>query len=107
MSDGSNVVVGAIMQHIEQAGIHSGDSACSLPPYNLSEDTQDQIRDHVTKLALELNVIGLMNTQLAYQDGKFTLSKLTPSFKDSSFCLKVHRAFIGKDRCSLHDWSIS
>ena len=43
VSDGSNVVVGAIMQHIEQAGIHSGDSACSLPPYNLSEDTQDQI----------------------------------------------------------------
>ena len=78
VSDGSNVVVGAIMQHIEQAGIHSGDSACSLPPYNLSEDTQDQIRDHVTKLALELNVIGLMNTQLAYQDGEIYVIEVNP-----------------------------
>ena len=66
------------MQHIEQAGIHSGDSACSLPPYNLSEDTQDQIRDHVTKLALELNVIGLMNTQLAYQDGEIYVIEVNP-----------------------------
>ena len=78
VSDGSDVVVGAIMQHIEQAGIHSGDSACSLPPYNLSEDTQDQIRDHVTKLALELNVIGLMNTQLAYQDGEIYVIEVNP-----------------------------
>ena len=78
VSDGSNVVVGAIMQHIEQAGIHSGDSACSLPPYNLSEDTQDLIRDHVTKLALELNVIGLMNTQLAYQDGEIYVIEVNP-----------------------------
>ena len=81
VSDGSNVVVGAIMQHIEQAGIHSGDSACSLPPYNLSEDTQDQIRDHVTKLALELNVIGLMNTQLAYQDGEIYVIEVNPELQ--------------------------
>ena len=78
VSDGSNVVVGAIMQHIEQAGIHSGDSACSLPPYNLSEAIQDQIRDHVTKLALELNVVGLMNTQLAYQDGEIYVIEVNP-----------------------------
>ena len=84
VSDGSNVVVGAIMQHIEQAGIHSGDSACSLPPYNCPK-IQDQIRDHVTKLALELNVIGLMNTQLAYQDGEIYVIEVNPpSFRDSS-----------------------
>ena len=78
VSDGNRVVVGAIMQHIEQAGIHSGDSACSLPPYNLSSDIQDQIRDQVTKLALELGVVGLMNTQLAYQDGEIYVIEVNP-----------------------------
>ena len=78
VSDGKSVVVGAIMQHIEQAGIHSGDSACSLPPYNLSSDIQDQIRDQVTKLALELGVVGLMNTQLAYQDGEIYVIEVNP-----------------------------
>ena len=78
VSDGNSVVVGAIMQHIEQAGIHSGDSACSLPPYNLSSDIQDQIRDQVTKLALELGVVGLMNTQLAYQDGEIYVIEVNP-----------------------------
>ena len=78
VSDGNRVVVGAIMQHIEQAGIHSGDSACSLPPYNLPSEIQDQIRDQVTKLALELNVVGLMNTQLAYQDGEIYVIEVNP-----------------------------
>ena len=78
VSDGKHVVVGAIMQHIEQAGIHSGDSACSLPPYNLPNEIQDQIRDQVTKLALELNVVGLMNTQLAYQDGEIYVIEVNP-----------------------------
>ena len=78
VSDGSRVVVGAIMQHIEQAGIHSGDSACSLPPYNLSTDIQNQIREQVTKLALELSVVGLMNTQLAYQDGEIYVIEVNP-----------------------------
>ena len=78
VSDGNHVVVGAIMQHIEQAGIHSGDSACSLPPYNLPNEIQDQIRDQVTKLALELNVVGLMNTQLAYQDGEIYVIEVNP-----------------------------
>ena len=66
VSDGQQVVVGAIMQHIEQAGIHSGDSACSLPPYNLTDEVQDRIREQVTALALELGVVGLMNTCLLY-----------------------------------------
>ena len=76
--DGEKVVVGAIMQHIEQAGIHSGDSACSLPPYNLPTEVQDLIRKQVTALALELGVVGLMNTQLAYQDGEIYIIEVNP-----------------------------
>lgn len=76
--DGEQVVVGAIMQHIEQAGIHSGDSACSLPPYNLPADVQDTIREQVSALALELGVVGLMNTQLAYQDGEVYIIEVNP-----------------------------
>ena len=78
VSDGEQVVVGAIMQHIEQAGIHSGDSACSLPPYNLSSEVQDKIREQVKRIALELNVVGLMNTQLAYQDGEIFVIEVNP-----------------------------
>ncbi|MDG2421597.1 MAG: carbamoyl-phosphate synthase large subunit [Gammaproteobacteria bacterium] len=78
VSDGKQVVVGAIMQHIEQAGIHPGDSACSLPPYNLPVEVQDLIREQVTCLALELGVIGLMNTQLAYQDGEVYVIEVNP-----------------------------
>ena len=78
VSDGKQVVVGAIMQHIEQAGIHSGDSACSLPPYNLPEEVQNEIRDQVTRLALELGVVGLMNTQLAYQDSEVYVIEVNP-----------------------------
>ncbi len=76
--DGEQVVVGAIMQHIEQAGVHSGDSACSLPPYNLPMKVQNDIREQVTKLALELGVIGLMNAQLAYQDGEIYIIEVNP-----------------------------
>ncbi len=78
VSDGESVVIGAIMQHIEQCGVHSGDSACSLPPYSLPEDVQDQMREQVRKMAVELGVIGLMNTQLAYQDGKIYVIEVNP-----------------------------
>ncbi len=78
VSDGEQVVVGAIMQHIEQAGVHSGDSACSLPPYNLPQDVQDEIRQQVSALAIELGVVGLMNTQLAYQDGEIYIIEVNP-----------------------------
>ena len=78
VSDGKQVVVGAIMQHIEQAGIHSGDSACSLPPYNLPDKVIDEIRDQVSRLAIELGVVGLMNTQLAYQDGEIYIIEVNP-----------------------------
>ena len=78
VSDGETVVIGAIMQHIEQAGVHSGDSACSFPPYSLPADVQDQMREQVKKMALELGVVGLMNTQLAYQDGEIYVIEVNP-----------------------------
>ena len=62
-----NVLVGGVMEHIEEAGVHSGDSSCSLPPYSLSADTQARLREQVVMLAKALNVIGLMNTQFAVQ----------------------------------------
>ena len=76
--DGEQVVIGAIMQHIEQAGIHSGDSACSLPPYSLPEDVQNEMRAQVSAMALELGVVGLMNTQLAWQDGEIYVIEVNP-----------------------------
>jgi carbamoyl-phosphate synthase large subunit len=71
-------VIGAIMQHIEQAGIHSGDSACSLPPYSLPADLQDKMREQVKRMALELGVVGLMNVQLAVQDGEIYVIEVNP-----------------------------
>jgi carbamoyl-phosphate synthase large subunit len=78
ISDGTDVVIGGIMQHIEQAGVHSGDSACSLPPYSLSRQVQDEMREAVKKMAIELDVIGLMNVQLAYQDGEIYVIEVNP-----------------------------
>ncbi|GAB3041815.1 MULTISPECIES: carbamoyl-phosphate synthase large subunit [Oleiagrimonas] len=65
-----NVLIGGIMEHIEEAGVHSGDSSCSLPPYSLTPALQDELRRQVTLLARELKVIGLMNTQFAVQGGE-------------------------------------
>jgi len=78
VSDGQNVVIGAIMEHIEQAGVHSGDSACSLPPYSLPEHIQDIIREQVIKMARELNVIGLMNVQMAVQGEDVFVIEVNP-----------------------------
>ncbi len=78
VSDGKQVVIGAIMQHIEQAGVHSGDSACSLPPYSLSKEIQDKMRAQVKKMALELGVKGLMNVQLALQDNEIYVIEVNP-----------------------------
>ena len=78
VADGEQVVIGAIMQHIEQAGVHSGDSACSLPPFSLPEETQNEIRRQVRALALELGVVGLMNVQLAVQDGDIYILEANP-----------------------------
>ncbi|HEY4065526.1 MAG TPA: carbamoyl-phosphate synthase large subunit [Burkholderiaceae bacterium] len=67
ISDGTDVMIGGIMEHVEQAGIHSGDSACSLPPYSLSKALQDEMRRQATLMAKALKVVGLMNTQFAIQ----------------------------------------
>ena len=78
VSDGTQVVIGYVMQHIEQAGIHSGDSACSLPPYSLSDELQAEMRDQVKRMALELGVIGLMNVQLAVQNNQIFVLEVNP-----------------------------
>lgn len=76
--DGEQVVIGGIMQHIEQAGVHSGDSACSLPAYSLSQRAQDTIRDQVSRMALELGVRGLMNVQMAVQGDDIFVIEVNP-----------------------------
>ncbi|OOZ35814.1 carbamoyl-phosphate synthase large subunit [Solemya velesiana gill symbiont] len=76
--DGKDVVIGGIMEHIEQAGVHSGDSACSLPPYTLSASVQDRMREQIRAMALELKVIGLMNTQFAIKDDEIYLLEVNP-----------------------------
>ncbi|MEZ0306369.1 MAG: carbamoyl-phosphate synthase large subunit, partial [Ramlibacter sp.] len=72
LSDGKQTFIGGVMEHIEQAGVHSGDSACSLPPYSLSKETIDEIKRQTAAMARALNVVGLMNVQFAIQhrDGK-------------------------------------
>jgi carbamoyl-phosphate synthase large subunit len=76
--DGTDVYVGGVMEHVEEAGIHSGDSACSIPPYTLSDDMVEQIKEACTKMALELDVHGLMNTQLAVKDNEFYIIEVNP-----------------------------
>jgi carbamoyl-phosphate synthase large subunit len=76
--DGRQVLIGSIMEHIEQAGVHSGDSACSLPPYSLSADIQDRLREQTRKLALKLDVIGLMNIQFAIQGDDIYVLEVNP-----------------------------
>jgi len=76
--DGVNIFVGGIMEHIEQAGVHSGDSGCSLPPFSLSEEIQENLIEQVKKLAHGLNVIGLMNTQFAIQNNDIYILEVNP-----------------------------
>ncbi len=78
LCDGKDVVIGGIMQHIEEAGIHSGDSACSLPPYSLPQEIIAEIRRQTIALALELQVVGLMNIQYAVKDGTIFLIEVNP-----------------------------
>jgi len=78
VSDGAAVVIGGIMQHIEQAGVHSGDSACSLPPYNLDDAVQARLRAQVEAMARGLGVVGLMNTQFAIQAGEVYVLEVNP-----------------------------
>jgi carbamoyl-phosphate synthase large subunit len=78
VSDGKDVLIGAIMEHIEEAGIHSGDSACVIPPQSLSKEVQDKVRDIVKKIAIALHVIGCVNLQMAYKDGKVYVLEANP-----------------------------
>ena len=78
IADGEQVIIGGIMQHIEQAGIHSGDSACSLPPYSLSQAIQDEIRRQTVAMAQALKVVGLMNVQFAVQNDVVYVLEVNP-----------------------------
>ncbi|MCX8049115.1 MAG: carbamoyl-phosphate synthase large subunit [Methylohalobius sp.] len=78
VSDGEEVFIGAVMEHIEQAGIHSGDSACSIPPYELSQGIQEKLREQVRCLARALGVVGLMNAQFAIKDGEIYILEVNP-----------------------------
>ena len=76
--DGKDVVIGGIMEHIEQAGVHSGDSACSLPPYSLPPALQDELRRQTALMARALGVVGLMNVQFAMKDGQIYVLEVNP-----------------------------
>ena len=76
--DGEQVLIGGIMEHVEQAGVHSGDSGCSLPPNSLSEALQEQLREQTRKLAAALKVVGLMNIQFAIQNGIIYVLEVNP-----------------------------
>jgi carbamoyl-phosphate synthase large subunit len=78
ISDGQRVVIGGVMEHIEEAGIHSGDSACSLPPYSLGRDVVDEIVESTRRLALELGVVGLMNVQYAVKGKDVYVLEVNP-----------------------------
>ncbi len=78
VSDGKDVCIAGIMEHIEQAGVHSGDSACSLPPHSLNDSIQDQLADQVGEMARALKVVGLMNTQFAIQDNEIYVLEVNP-----------------------------
>ncbi|MEX0430827.1 carbamoyl-phosphate synthase large subunit [Spiribacter insolitus] len=76
--DGHDVLIGGIMEHIEQAGVHSGDSACSLPPYSLAPQVGDRLRDQMREMALRLGVVGLMNAQFAIKGDEIFVLEVNP-----------------------------
>jgi carbamoyl-phosphate synthase large subunit len=78
VSDGKQVVIGGVMEHIEQAGVHSGDSACSLPPFSLSREVQDELKRQTVAMANALKVVGLMNVQFAIQNGTVYVLEVNP-----------------------------
>jgi len=78
VSDGNDVIVGGIMEHVEQAGVHSGDSGCSLPPFSLGPEIQQTLSEQVRQMARELKVVGIMNTQFAIQNGVIYVLEVNP-----------------------------
>ncbi len=85
ISDGETTFIGGVMEHIEQAGVHSGDSACSLPPYSLTQETIDELKRQTSLMAKGLNVVGLMNVQFAIQQQEATARRV-----DTVFVLEVN-----------------
>src|SRR3546814_59586 len=97
LCDGKDVFVCGIMEHIEEAGVHSGDSACSLPPYSLPKETIAEIEAQTRAMALALNVVGLMNVQYAVQDGTIYVLEVNPrASRTVPFVAKVIGAPIAK-----------
>jgi carbamoyl-phosphate synthase large subunit len=78
VADGKDVIIGGVMEHIEQAGVHSGDSACSLPPFSLSPELQDELRRQTIAMARALKVVGLINVQFAIQNGTVYVLEVNP-----------------------------
>jgi len=76
--DGEDVLIGGVLEHIEQAGVHSGDSSCTFPPHSLSAEVQEQLREQLRMMAKELGVVGLVNAQLAIQDGEIYVLEVNP-----------------------------
>jgi len=102
LCDGTDVVIGGIMEHIEEAGIHSGDSACSLPPYSISADVEAEIRRQTVLMALELNVKGLMNVQYALKDGIIYILEVNPrASRTSPFVSKATGRPLAKIAASI------
>ena len=105
LSDGENVFVAGIMQHIEEAGVHSGDSSCVIPPYEMSDSVKKDIEDITTKLALELNVIGLINLQFAVKDQKVYVLEVNPrSSQNCALCKQVQQHSLSKHSRSNICW---
>jgi carbamoyl-phosphate synthase large subunit len=102
LCDGTDVVMGGIMEHIEEAGIHSGDSACSLPPYSISPEVIAEIRRQTVLMALELNVKGLMNVQYALKDGDIYILEVNPrASRTSPFVSKATGRPLAKIAASI------
>ena len=101
--DGQDVLIGGIMEHIEQAGVHSGDSACSLPPFSLSPQLQAELRRQTVALAQGLDVVGLMNVQYAIQDDVvYRAGGQSARLAHGAVRVQSHRAAAGQDRRALH-----
>ncbi len=102
LADGSECFVAAVMQHVEEAGIHSGDSACVIPPMSLGEEMLDEIRETTRRIALELGVIGLINIQYAVADGELFVIEANPrASRTVPFVSKAIGAPLAKIACRL------
>ena len=106
LSDGSHVYIAGVMQHIEEAGIHSGDSACVIPPYKIKPDTLDELVKITKVLALKLKVIGLINIQFAFRKGKVYVLEVNPrASRTVPFISKTTNVPSSKNRSTIISWS--